>query len=62
MTDIRKDVEYPLDETLQNVLEDVVEGRCPVLYALTENGHALLPTLNELYRWGRPGWKKAIFR
>ena len=23
-----------------------------VTYALTENGHDLLPTLNELYKWG----------
>jgi len=115
MDDPTKDIEYPIDESLQNV----VEGRCPVLYAmgiigrkwklpilwylraadatrynelkrripgitnimltkslrelkeaglvsrhvedtsppkvtyaLTENGHALLPALNALYKWG----------
>jgi len=115
MAKMKKDVEYPIDKTLT----DVVESRCPVLYALdiigqkwklpilwylraadatrynelkrripgitnlmltkslreleaaglvsrtvvdtsppqvtyalTENGHDLLPTLNELYKWG----------
>ena len=122
MADPKKDVEYPIDETLQ----DVAESRCPVLYALdiigqkwklpilwylrsadatrynelkrripgitnimltkslreleeaglvsrtvvdtsppqvtyalTQNGHDLLPTLNELYRWGETQMKAA---
>jgi len=30
-----------------------------VTYALTKNGHALLPTLNGLYRWGEDRMKEA---